>query len=81
MSRSLKLLTHTGFAAVALMALLSTGLTATASPPAAPAAPPQMEDGLLKDLKWRGIGNANLKGRISSIDALEELERALAKPH
>ncbi len=73
MSRLFKLLTSTGFAAVALLALVGNGLTATASPtPARPAAPPQIEDGLIKDLKWRNIGNANLKGRISSIDALED---------
>jgi photosystem II stability/assembly factor-like uncharacterized protein len=29
------------------------------------------DDPLIQDLRWRNIGNANLKGRISSIDALE----------
>ena len=29
-------------------------------------------DPMLKDLKWRNIGNANLLGRISAIDALED---------
>jgi photosystem II stability/assembly factor-like uncharacterized protein len=73
MSRTLKLLTHAGFAAILLVALVSNGLTATASPaPATPSALPQMEDGLLKDLKWRNVGNANLKGRVSSIDALKD---------
>jgi photosystem II stability/assembly factor-like uncharacterized protein len=28
-------------------------------------------DSLLKDLRWRNIGNANQRGRISSIDALD----------
>jgi photosystem II stability/assembly factor-like uncharacterized protein len=30
-----------------------------------------LEEGLIKDLRWRNIGNANQIGRISSIDALE----------
>jgi photosystem II stability/assembly factor-like uncharacterized protein len=74
MSRSLKLISQVGFAAIALIALVSNGLTATAVPAGtAPAfAPLQMDDGLIKDLRWRNVGNANLKGRISSIDALED---------
>src|SRR5687768_16367579 len=34
-----------------------------------PAAP--SPDGLIRDLQWRNIGNANQKGRISAIDALD----------
>ncbi len=74
MSRTFKLLSHAGFATVLMVAMVSNGLTATAapSPPSSAAAAAQMEDGLIKDLKWRNIGNANLKGRISSVDALED---------
>jgi photosystem II stability/assembly factor-like uncharacterized protein len=76
MSRTIKVLSNAGFAAVVVLALSSIGLTATANPrplaPAASIAPAQMEDGLIKDLRWRNIGNANLKGRISSVDALED---------
>ena len=31
----------------------------------------QATDPLIKDFRWRNIGNANLVGRISSVDALE----------
>ena len=78
MSRLLKLSINAGFAAIVLLAVVSNGLTATAAPsppsPAAsaPMAQAAMDDGLIKDLKWRNIGNANLKGRISSVDALED---------
>ena len=35
------------------------------------AAPAQVRDeALIKDLRWRNIGNANQKGRVSAIDAL-----------
>lgn len=30
-----------------------------------------LEESLIKDLRWRNIGNANQKGRISAIDALD----------
>ncbi|MGD8328521.1 MAG: hypothetical protein PVJ49_03740 [Acidobacteriota bacterium] len=72
MSRTLRLLTNAGFAAVLLIALVSNGVTAAASPAPAAPLPAQMEDGLIKDLKWRNIGNANLKGRVSSIDAVDD---------
>ncbi|MEX1182778.1 MAG: hypothetical protein WEF86_06050 [Gemmatimonadota bacterium] len=39
---------------------------------AAPAAAQQFEQSLIQDLAWRNIGNANQKGRISSIDALDD---------
>ena len=49
MSRTFKFFTNAGFAAALLIALVSNGVTATASPaPGTPSAPPQMEDGLLK---------------------------------
>ncbi|MEC9302509.1 MAG: hypothetical protein VYA90_06250, partial [Acidobacteriota bacterium] len=72
MSRTLKLVAQAGFVTTALFALASNGLTATAAPVPPPSGPVQMEDGLIKDLRWRNIGNANLKGRISSVDALED---------
>ena len=72
MSRALKLVSQFAVVAVVLLALVSNGLTATAAPSPPASAPPQMEDGLIKDLRWRNIGNANQKGRISSIDALED---------
>jgi len=31
----------------------------------------QLEESLIKDLRWRNIGNANQRGRISAIDALD----------
>ena len=71
MSRTFRLLSQAGLVAIVLVALVSNGLTATAAAAPRPAAAPaQMEDGLIKDLRWRNIGNANLKGRISSVDAL-----------
>ena len=48
-----------------LGALALSGTTLTAQSPA-PAADP-----MIRDLRWRNVGNANLLGRISSIDALE----------
>ncbi len=36
------------------------------------AAGQQIEPSLIKDMGWRNIGNANLKGRISSLDALHD---------
>ncbi len=32
----------------------------------------EFEESLVRDLKWRNIGNGNQRGRISSIDALED---------
>ena len=72
MSRTLKLFAQAGFVAIVLLALTSNGLTATAAPLPPPPASAQMQDGLTKDLRWRNIGNANLKGRISSVDALDD---------
>ncbi|MEO6224046.1 MAG: hypothetical protein ABIP90_12435, partial [Vicinamibacterales bacterium] len=49
-----------------------TSLAAQTAPPAAQAtqpAPPA--DPMIQDLRWRNVGNANLVGRISSVDALE----------
>ena len=31
-----------------------------------------LEDALIRELTWRNIGNANQKGRISDIDAVED---------
>jgi photosystem II stability/assembly factor-like uncharacterized protein len=42
-----------------------------AAQPAQPPPPPRFTDPMIQDLRWRNIGNANLVGRISSIDALE----------
>jgi photosystem II stability/assembly factor-like uncharacterized protein len=50
-------------------AFLSLSIAAPA-PAWAPAPPP--EDRLVQDLEWRNIGNANQRGRISAIDALED---------
>src|SRR5688572_15952081 len=71
-------------AAVALLAgasaLASLPSLFAQTPPAAPAAqgaqptppaPARFTDPMIQDLRWRNIGNANLVGRISSIDALE----------
>jgi photosystem II stability/assembly factor-like uncharacterized protein len=48
---------------LAAVALAGTTLAAQSSAPADP---------MIKDLSWRNIGNANLIGRISAIDALED---------
>ena len=50
-------------ALVSAVALTGATLTAQSSQPA--------PDPLIRDLRWRNIGNANLVGRISSVDALE----------
>jgi photosystem II stability/assembly factor-like uncharacterized protein len=36
------------------------------------AAQQPLEESLIKDLRWRNIGNANQRGRISAIDALDK---------
>src|SRR6188768_2658272 len=54
-------LTRTRVAALALL----TGASALASLSA------QTPDPMIQDLRWRNVGNANLVGRISSIDALD----------
>jgi photosystem II stability/assembly factor-like uncharacterized protein len=51
------------FAGLAVLALAGAGLAAQSGAP-----PP---DPLTRDLRWRNIGNANLIGRISAVDALE----------
>jgi len=48
---------------VAALGLTGAGLAAQSSTP--------MADPLIRDLRWRNVGNANLIGRISAIDALE----------
>ena len=48
-----------------LGALALIGTTVTAQSPA------PSSDPMISDLRWRNVGNANLIGRISSIDALE----------
>ncbi|HEX7781039.1 MAG TPA: hypothetical protein VF424_17445, partial [Vicinamibacterales bacterium] len=49
---------------LAALALASTALTAQSGAP-------QKPDPNIQDLRWRNIGNANLVGRVSSIDALD----------
>ena len=49
-----------------LAALALAGTALTAQPGA-----PQKPDPNIQDLRWRNIGNANLVGRVSSIDALD----------
>ena len=48
---------------LALVALAAAAVTAQSPAPQA--------DPLVRDLRWRNIGNANLIGRISAVDALE----------
>jgi hypothetical protein len=49
-----------------VVALVTATLTAQSGPPA-PAGDP-----MIRDLAWRNVGNANLVGRISAIDALDD---------
>jgi hypothetical protein len=49
------------------LAIIGLGGAMLAAQSGTPAADP-----MLKDLRWRNIGNANLVGRISAIDALED---------
>lgn len=63
---------------LALLLILSVAapLWTQETPQESPEAPPEeeplsFEESLIKDLRWRNIGNANQKGRISSIDAVE----------
>ena len=56
------------------IAALTLSWTLMAQGPGAnqPQAPPSYSsDPLIQSLKWRNIGNANLVGRVSSVDALE----------
>jgi photosystem II stability/assembly factor-like uncharacterized protein len=55
-------------AAVAFLAALGALASSGASLSAQAAATP---DPMIQDLRWRNVGNANLVGRISSIDALD----------
>jgi photosystem II stability/assembly factor-like uncharacterized protein len=48
-----------------LLALVTASLAAQSNTP-----PPS--DPMIKDLRWRNVGNANLIGRISAIDALDD---------
>src|SRR5205823_97689 len=52
---------------IGLLAIAFAGATLAAQSGA-----PAANDPLIKDLHWRNIGNANLLGRISAIDALED---------
>jgi photosystem II stability/assembly factor-like uncharacterized protein len=54
---------------VTLAAVLGAPWSATL--PARQRAPVAPAESLIKDLRWRNIGNANQRGRISSIDALD----------
>ena len=56
---------------IALVCALTIGLAS--QQPLAQSAGTQKDpvDSLLKDLKWRNIGPANMAGRITDIDALE----------
>lgn len=62
---------------VAIVALLAAaGAFVSLSPLSAQTAPAQTApappaDPMIQDLRWRNVGNANLVGRISSVDALE----------
>lgn len=61
-----------GVLSAAVVAAVALG-GALASPAAAAAPAPQSaEESLIKDMRWRNIGNANQKGRISAIDALDD---------
>ncbi len=44
---------------------------APAAPQAAPAAAPDVTPGLIKHLRWRNVGPANMVGRISDFEALD----------
>jgi photosystem II stability/assembly factor-like uncharacterized protein len=56
-----------GSIALLVCAAVAAAVVAVTAQSAAPAADP-----MLKDLHWRNIGNANLVGRISAIDALQD---------
>ncbi|MAB88584.1 MAG: hypothetical protein CMJ90_03895 [Planctomycetes bacterium] len=58
------------FCCATASALLLVLPTVAAQSEAKPA--PTPEDALIKDLRWRNIGNANQKGRISAIDAMAD---------
>ena len=63
MSRRLSIPLLAAALAMTVPALIDVGARAVQSP-ADPAS-------LIKDLRWRNIGNANLIGRISAVDALD----------
>ena len=56
--------------AALLFSLVAMG--ALAAPGVATPAQQSFEESLIQDLTWRNIGNANQKGRISAIDALDD---------
>src|SRR5688572_25418061 len=56
----------------AYLLFVAVTLTAQSSGPApAPAVDPVAWDPLIGAMRWRNIGNANLIGRISAIDAIQ----------
>ncbi len=59
------------FALVAVSVALNTS-GALAVPGAQSAAQQSFEESLIQDLSWRNIGNANQKGRVSAVDALDD---------
>jgi len=58
-------------AMVAVSVALNAG-GALAVPPAQASAQQSFEESLIQDFAWRNIGNANQKGRISAVDALDD---------
>ena len=57
------------YAVIVSWSLLAQGQGGNPQAPQAPAT--YSSDPLIQSLKWRNIGNANLVGRVSAIDALE----------
>jgi len=64
-----------GVGLVCAMLVLSLAVNtggAVAAPAPAPPMQQSLEQSLIQDLQWRNIGNANQKGRISTVDALDD---------
>ena len=57
------------YAVIVSWSLLAQGQGGNPQAPAAPAT--YSSDPMIQALKWRNVGNANLVGRISAVDALE----------
>ena len=57
------------YAVIVSWSLLAQGQAGNPQAPNAPAV--YSSDPMIQSLKWRNVGNANLVGRISAIDALE----------